>query len=158
MSIETIGVIGSLVLGVAGFGFGVYQYADKKKSQKIKLRVKFESGVLTYHSGNLSEPMLFIKAANIGDRSVTLNAPHINVKHSDGGSLFTEYGAYQTLPYTLESGDSLVVWYEIKPIAKALKRHGLAGKVKLGGYYTSQVGDEFKAKPYTLDVDDWSKD
>ncbi len=52
----------------------------------------------------------------------------------------------------------MVAWHEIKPIAQALKGHGLTGKIKLEGYFTSQVGDEYKAKAYTLDVDDWSKD
>jgi hypothetical protein len=138
--------------------FNVYRYFDKKNSQKIKLKVTFQNGMLTFHGGDLSEAMLIIKAANVGNKAVTINAPHINVRHSDGGSLFTEFGAYQRMPYLLEPGDSLVAWHEIKPIAKALKRHGLSGKIKLEGYYTSQIGDEYKAKPYNLDVDDWSKD
>lgn len=159
MSIEAVGIIGSLVIGVAGFSFGVYQHVDKKRSQKTKLRVHFESGVLTFVSGDLSEPMLFLKVANVGDKSVTINAPNLNVKHSNGGTLFTNFGNYQKLPYKLEPGDSFVAWHELKPIARALKEAGMSGKIKLDGYFTSQVGDKYAAKKsYILDVDDWSKE
>lgn len=154
MSFELLGWL----VAAGTLAFTIYTHFDRKKSQKVKLKVTFQNGMLTFHSGDLSDAMLFIKAANIGNKAVTINTPHINVKHSDGGSLFTEFGAYQRLPYVLEPGDSVVAWHEIKPIAKALKGHGLSGKIKLEGYFTSQVGDEYKAKPYTLDVDDWSKD
>lgn len=138
--------------------FTIYTHFDRKKSLRIKLKVTFQNGMLTFPNGDLSEAMLIIKAANIGNKAVTINTPSINVKHSSGGSLFTQFGSYQRLPYLLEPGDSVVVWHEIKPIAKALKGHGLTGKIKLEGYFVSQVGEEYKAKPYTLDVDDWSKD
>jgi hypothetical protein len=146
------------IVAAGTLAFNVYRHFDKKNSQKVKLRVTFQNGMLTFHGGGLSEAMLFIKAANVGNKAVTISTPNINVKHSDGGSLFTEFGSYQRLPYVLEPGDSVVAWHEIKPIAKALKHHGLSGKIKLEGYFTSQVGDEYKAKPYNLDVDEWGKD
>jgi hypothetical protein len=156
-TITTIGIIGSLIIGAAGFIFGVYQYVDKKRNQKIKLRVTFQFGALTGHQNELSEAMFILKAANVGDKTVTINTPNINVKHSDGGSLFTQFGAYQQFPYELKPGDSVVAWHEVKPIARSLKAHGLSGNVKLEGYFISQVGDEYKAKVYNLDVDDWGK-
>ncbi len=139
--------------------FTVYVHFDRKRSERINLKVTFQNGMHTFADGGLSEPMLLLKVANIGSKKVTINAPNINVKHSDEGSLFTDFGSYQRMPYALEPGDSLVAWHEIKPLAKALKRHGLSGKIKLEGYFTSQVGDEYKARrPYNLDVNDWSKD
>lgn len=137
--------------------FTVYKHFDKKNSQKVKLKVTLQNGLLTFHGGELSEAMLLLKAANVGNKAVTINSPHLNVKHSDGGSLFTQFGSYQQLPYLLQPGDSIVAWHEIKPIAKALKGHGLSGHIKLEGYFSSQVGYEYKAKPFKLDVDDWSK-
>ncbi|CAN5619880.1 hypothetical protein BH23PAT2_BH23PAT2_10570 [soil metagenome] len=154
MNFESLGWL--VALGT--LAFSVYRHFDKKNNQKVKVRVTLQNGKLTFHGGDLSEAMLFIKAANVGSKAVTINTPSINVKHSDGGSLFTEFGSYQRLPYVLEPGDSVVAWHEIKPIVKALKGHGLSGKVKLEGFFTSQVGDEYKAKLNSIDVDDWSKD
>ncbi len=153
MNIEAIGWI----IAAGSLAFTVFTYFDKKKSQRVKLHVKFKNGLLTYHDGGLSKPMLFINAANVGNKSVMISSVQINIKHGNGGSLFTQFGHYQQLPYLLEPGDSFASWHEIKPIAVSLKRHGLSGKIKLEGYVTSKIGSEYKSKPYELDVDDWSQ-
>lgn len=149
--------IGSLIIGAGGLLFGMYQYFDKKRSQKVKIKVTFQNGMLTPVTEH-TEAMLILKAANVGEKEVKINTPNILVKHGEGGTLFTQFGSYQRFPYDLKPGDSIHAWAEIVPIAKSLKGNGLSGKIKLVGYFTSQVGVEYKSKPYNLDVDSWIKD
>ena len=158
MSIEVVSIVGSLIIGAGGLIFGIYQFVDKKKSSKVKLKVTINMGMLTYTSGHLSEAMIFLNVANIGNKAVTINAPNIKIKRPKGGSLLTDFGYYQPFPHKLEPGESTVAWQEIKPLARALKESGLKGKVPLEGYFTTQVGDTYKAKKeYHLDVDEWGK-
>lgn len=139
--------------------FSIYTYFDGKKGSKTRLRVKFTSGVLTYVRGELSEPMIFLEAANIGSKSVIINTPNLKFKRKDGGILLTKYGSYKRFPHELNPGESTVAWYELRPLARSFKEAGMSGKVSLDGSFTSQVGDVYKAKkPYQLDVDDWAKE
>lgn len=158
VEVSTIGVIGSLAIGAAGLLFGMYQHADKKKSKKIRLKTTVSNGMLTYNDGSLSDAMIFLTIANIGDKPAIINSPSINIKRKGGGTLLTRFGYYQSFPHELKPGESTVAWHEIRPIARSLKDEGMSGKVPLECSFITQVGDVFKAKkPYKLDVDDWAK-
>lgn len=154
---KTIKDYGPFIIGVAGFAFGTYQYFDKKSSKKLRLNVIMRNGVLTFVNNHISDPVLILKISNTGGSEVIINTPGIQVKHTDGGSLFTNFGSDQAFPYTLKPGDSIHAWTDIKSIGESLKKHSLEGKVKLSGFFKTQVGKEYKAKPYFLDVDNWSE-
>ena len=153
---ELAGIIGVLFT-VIGTIFGVHKYVDAKR---IKVRVSIKNGFITYTNGGISEAMLILQVANIGQNIVIINTPAIYLKaRQKKGNLITKFGYSSELPYELKSGDAMQAWCEIKPLAKSLKEQGITGKVKLKGYFSSQVGDEYSAdREYRLDIDDWAKD
>lgn len=144
------------LLGVATLIFGIYKYID---SRKIKLKVSMKNGFLTYTNGELSDAMLILRVSNKGQNPVIINTPEINLRDNrEKGSLIIQFGHVVKLPYRLEGGEALEAWCEIRPLAEALKRHGLQGRVELEGSFVSQVGDQYCAsKACELDIDDWTK-
>jgi hypothetical protein len=146
------------VIATLALLFAIFQFAYKRRSHKASLKVGFSNGVLTYPNGSLSEAMIFLKISNTGNKKVVLSSVRLDIKSQPNSSVIDGYGNLASMPYVLEPSCDYQVWYEIKPIAKNLKKNGQSGRITIHGEFSTQANGKFKSKkPYKLDVDGWSK-
>ncbi len=98
--------------------------------------------------------MLFITIANPGNRTVTINSPHI--KLPDGKSMFfPEPMSDVTFPYELKEGKNCRVWIEMELLRRDLIEHGYTGNVNLNARVEDRTGKLYKPKkPWKLNLEE----
>ena len=141
------------VVAVYGAGLSTYILIRNYREKRRQLTVTFSNGWLTF-GPELSKFMLFITIANPGNRTVTINCPHI--KLPDGKSMFFPNPMSDvTFPYELKEGKNCRVWIEMELLKRDLIEHGYTGNVNLKARVEDRTGKLYKPKkPWKLNIEE----
>lgn len=146
-SIVAVCAIGALLLTL-------FQEWRRFRSSSPHVRVTLLKG--TFESvEQRSGQYFFVKAANTGERSVTISSA-ATVQLPNGRKLALPFAnSSVTFPHELAPGKSCQCWISFKQLAQALDRAGYSDRCDLVGMYTDQVGNVYKSKPFEIDVAKW---
>jgi len=137
----------NILLGIYAVGLTTYTIIKSNREKRRQLTVTFSNGWLTF-GPKLSKFMLFIAIANPGNRTVSINSPHI--KLPDGKSMFFPKPMSDvTFPCDLKEGKDCKVWIEMEFLKGDLIERGYTGKVKLKARVGDRTGKLYKAKKST---------
>ena len=127
-----------------------------RRERKPRLKVTCDWGVIT-QGRDVSQPFLFINIANVGYKTITINAPIFRLENNTQ-IIFRQPQSEVNFPHELTEGKSCKLWEEAKPIASELTQKGHRGEVKLFAEVSDAVGNRYRAKkPFILKVDDLAK-
>lgn len=59
------------------------------------------------------------------------------------------------MPHELLPGPSANCWFEVHPLAQALRDEGFSGKVKLRAQFSDATGKEYLSKAIRFNIDEW---
>lgn len=147
------------IIAIASLAFGAYQYFDKKRSGRSRLKVELSNGALVY-GNDLSDAMLFLKAANIGSVPVQLTSQHLMTAHPiyrfrKKMGLMNVSGNV-SFPAVVEPGRSCTVWIPLRDLAESIhSNYGTRKRLKITGHYTDAIGNTYGSKKFTIDVKGW---
>ena len=137
-------------------------FSIQQRQKKSRIIVMVSYGFVASSAlETTSESMMFISAKNPSLRSVTLSSVGLllpngkklvippSIKHSN-----------VTLPLELAPGKSCDVWIEAREVAQQLSSNGLAGSLRVRGFYNDQLSRAFRSKRILFDIEEWlhSKD
>jgi len=142
-----------LTLGISLLGLTVSVTALSLQFRQHRERVRVKTTNGFFLGVGLSEPMLIVTAANLGQRAVTLSS--CMLKLPDGKSLMMPPTQRQSLPFELGPGKSCSQFIPLSQLGESL-RPLFSGKVKLVAQFGTESGHDFRAKPYTFDVAAWA--
>lgn len=134
------------VAAIWGAGLSTYTLINNRTKDKPKIKAKLTFGFLT--SGpQLSSQMLFLEAANIGNRIVTLSSCGLRLPpRGKRVMIFVKPGGGEELPCEVAPGKNLTVWVEESEIAQDLKSNGFNNTVKISGFYKDAIGNSYTSK------------
>lgn len=138
---------------VAAYGalLATYNVIALRREKKPQIEITLSSGVRFDTSGQPSKPMLFLKAANRGDRVVTLNSH--GVRLPDKTTLYTPVPISDvSFPFELQKDKSCTVYIPLEELERDLRNSGYENQVKLVGIYADMVGRKYRSKRLTLDL------
>jgi hypothetical protein len=144
------------IVAVLALGLSIYSVIYQQRAFKPKIRVKITSGLLT-HGNSTSNLMLFLSAANIGQRPVVLNSQYLLLPDRRK-FVFLNSGSNTKFPHELKPGESCQIWTEMDNLIEQLKSNIIVGIkvkklsyiVKLVGVYTDQTDRAYKSKPFNV--------
>jgi len=122
------------------------------KAKRPKIKVKTSMGFLDLGRGNLSDAMVFVEAANPGQREVTLSSVGFILPLQRKVFLRQPQGSVR-IPCELAPESSCQVWIDARELAALLRSNGFSGTLKLVGFYGDQVGRTHKSKAFEVDAD-----
>lgn len=134
----------------------IYNAVKQYYTSKLNIKIKIGMGFLTHEIRGLSETMVFLSAANNGERAVTLSSGSFQLPDKASIAIFRPQSDV-TFPHELLPKKSCQIWVEAKEIARMIRSRGWSGKVKLIGVYGDRVGRSYKSKPFKFDVGKWLK-
>jgi hypothetical protein len=115
---------------------------------KRKLKVKVTHGLFVGNTFDIDEKMMvFVGAANVGKRPVTVNSAGFRFRNGQDIVLMETPGLQ--LPFTVEEGKKCQTWIEKKDLVKAMKKQ--KSRIKFG-WYTDSTGKLYKGKYKINDV------
>lgn len=148
---DLLQLIGTIV-STAALTLGVVKFVMKIQEDKPNVKATTSFGFLTYNDGHLSEPMVFLEAANLGTRLVTLSVAMIRMPDSSH-IVFPQSQFSVGFPYELHQGKNCKLWIPTKDLAQAVKGRGYSKQVKLTGVFHDQTGSTFTSKSFKFDVE-----
>lgn len=129
------------LVALAGLAISIYNIVLRKNDQKTKIKITVGNGFLTYPT-ELSEPMLLFDVANHGLRTTVINS--VMAYTSIGQNIiFPKIGGTKSLPFILEPGRSVKLWFPLDDFKKYLASVGLNGKVKIKFVFTDELSNKF---------------
>ena len=130
-----------------------YNLVVKYMEGRPSIKVEIQLGFLSYPLGQASEAMLFLSAANRGEKIINMSSQGFRIPN--GCQLISAVPLSNVnFPYELLPRRRCQIWMETRKIAEQLKSAGFYGVVKLVGFYRDEVGDEYRSKAYKFNVDD----
>jgi hypothetical protein len=144
------------IVAVYGAALGTYNLLVRRQENKPKVKVKISMGFLTYATGQTSEAMIFLEAANAGRTTVTLSSPFFRLPDKQQ-VVFPNPQTNATFPHELLPGKSCRIWIGAREFASTLKSNGYSGKVKITGVYRDQVDSCYNSKQSQFDIDNWAR-
>jgi hypothetical protein len=156
MSAELI--LGIVVAAVAVYGaiLSTMTFRAQHRERRARIRVKVSNGFPVL-GGHIGEPQLQIEATNTGERPVVLEAAGYKLPRN-GDSLALIAPSLRTLPEfpcELAPNRSGLLAEDMSDIAGSLAQHGHVGRVELVGFFRDQEDNEYLAKPWELDINEW---
>jgi hypothetical protein len=100
--------------------------------------------------------MIFLIAANSGDRPVTVNIPSLLLPDTRR-LLLVGAERHVTFPYELAPGQSCEVYEDVKKLAMSLKKEDFSGSVELVCEYRDALENSYRSKPFQFNIDDFIK-
>ena len=143
----------NIILAIYGAILTTYTIIKSNKEKERQVLVSLSQGWRPrLQNGSLGRQLLFITAANPGNRDVTVNIPSLEMP--DGKGLVTPIPLTNVLfPYRLKEGSNCAIWIEMNEVKKSLIEIGYSGKVKLWGKVSDAVGKVYKSKkPLEFDL------
>lgn len=141
------------IVAFYGAGLSTYTVFANWKDKQRQIKVKLSNGFLG--GPKLSPTMLLIEASNPGNRTVILNSPGITLP--DGKTVvFPIPESNVVFPYTIEEGQSCLVWTPMKKFASTLRNEGYKDIVKIVGFYRDQLGKEYRSNKFDFNIDGWT--
>lgn len=164
--LDTKDIIQIIIAGIALYGATISTYTlySRRPRVKVKTTTSFigEPGV-----GIVSPLLLTITAMNRGEKPVMLGYVGLNLPHK---SLFQALAKKQDqmklqfphpdevgrkLPHSLIPGSSFDYSLPFINIANSLKKSGYSGVINVTAYFSDQIGNTFKTKKFSFDIDRW---
>jgi len=144
----------SLVALVALWGAALSSYLAYRdwKAKRPRINVTTWLAFLQYPSGGTSEDVVFLEAANPGERTVRLRSMGL-VLPDKTRVYFHDPQSEVSFPHELAPEHSCRVSAWATQLAVRLNERGFSEKVKVIGFYDDEVGRTYKSKPYELDMD-----
>lgn len=122
------------------------------RAKRPRIRVKTSMGFLDLARGNVSDAMVFVEAANPGQKPVTLSSVGFILPFKGKVFLRQPQGSVR-IPCELAPESACQVWINARELGQLLRSHGFSGKLKLVGFYGDQVGRTHKSKAFEVDAD-----
>lgn len=122
------------------------------RAKTPRVRVKTSMGFLDLGLGNVSDAMVFVEAANPGQRPITLSSVGFILPLERKVYLRQPQGSMR-IPCELAPESACQVWIDARELAQLLRSNGFSGKVKVLGFYGDQVGRTHKSKGFEVDAD-----
>lgn len=143
--------VATAVVAVYGALLATY---DHFVANRPRIKVTASRGVAGWsQTGEVSEPMLFLKAANVGPRAVTLQVPFFLL--SGGKKLVLMRVQHQvTLPHELPPGKACEVMVEESHVLGELRGEGYRRNVKMVGVWPDEIGVWHKSRPFVLNLEE----
>jgi hypothetical protein len=122
------------------------------------IRIGFER---TLYGGEVSEPLVFLEAANQG--AVPVMVPSISSlrvlmpNNKVMTPLSDTWESDSEFPFELGPGRAYSIWRGMRGFATSMKKNGYSGKVNLVVSLRDEAHREFKSGPIVLDLDNWTK-
>jgi hypothetical protein len=144
----------------------IFQVSPKKESAQDALQPKIVTGIRvgferTLYGGEVSEPLVFLEAANQG--AVPVMVPSISslkvLMPNDKvmTPLSDTWESDREFPFELGPGRAYSIWRSMRGFAASMKKNGYSGKVNLVVTLWDEAHREFKSGPIVLDLDSWTK-
>ncbi len=148
---KVVSEIGTFIVAIWGAALATYVWYEQRRLRFPRIRVKFSHGMVTGHSGQLGEPMVFLKAVNEGERPVLLKVPVIRLP--DGKSLvWKDILRQMTFPHELRPGRSCQAWIDRKALFSRLREEGFRGRIAIRAEYHDETDRVYKSKPWKADL------
>jgi hypothetical protein len=151
----------ALIIAIYGAIFSTITYVRqeraKKEEKKPRIRVKIGFGVAIIWTK--PQKAITLEAQNWGSTKVTFRSiPQLLLP--DETKLVGIMGVWigDTVPRTLEPGDSLTMSILISKLVEALKKEGYSEKITMIGEFTDALDNEYKSNPLDFDIDVWGKE
>lgn len=146
-------VVDLLIALVAVYGavLSTINYLGEREGLRVDVSLGFLAG-----PDYFSETQLFLKAANTGNKPVTISSMGYEVI----GHNFSLFEACPesniTFPYELQPGKSCDTWGPPERLIEPLSQKKITGAVKLQPYFYTQTGKSYKGAPFEVDTAEWS--
>jgi len=140
---------------VAIWGASLSTYTAIRNFIKDKFRVKVELGYGILPYGPQYSKTVLLKAANIGNRTVTLSSRELKAKPPTKEKIeltLTDPEGTVQLPCELAPGKSLHAWKKESDIIEGLRNSGFKGIAKIFGVYRDAIGNSYKSKPLKIKI------
>lgn len=164
--LDTQDIIQIIIAGIALYGAVISTYT--LYSRRPKVRVQTSTSFIGEPGVGITSPLfLTMTAMNHGEKTVTLgyvglNLPYKSLYHA----LFRRREKLKLqfahpdelgcrLPYTLIPGSSFDYSQSFHNIAVSLLKSGYSGIIRVNAYYKDQVGNTYRTKKFSFDIDEW---
>lgn len=150
--------LGIVVAAVAVYGavLSTMTYRAQHRDRRAKVRVRVSNGFPVF-GDHIGDPQLQLEATNTGGRPVVLEAAGFRLPRN-GETLALISPSLRTFPEfpcELPPHRSGMFAEDMSDIAGSLARHGYVGRVRLVGFFRDQEDNEYLAKPWDFDVNEW---
>jgi len=71
--------------------------------------------------------------------------------------VFRHHPRSVSFPLELGAGESCDLWISAMELARELKQRGLAGRVRIVGFFTGEDGRTYRSRAVSFDTDYWAK-
>lgn len=157
MTTSDFGVIITAAVAVAALGLSIFNFYLSRHDKRPQLRTKIANGFITQGS-DISETMLTLDVANSGEKQVIVSSVEVLLGLlGKEKAMFTNIEGSQTFPFALPPGQNASFWIPIEKFAGDLQRRGYKGKVRIKGNFRDAIGNNYKSKKFTIDLDKWNK-
>ncbi len=151
LSIENLTAIVTALVAVAGLLLSTYNFYTNRRDKKPRLVAKIANGFLAY-GPEVSEFMLLLEVANLGEKPVKISA--VEIAWGKQSLVFvTGIQGTRKIPFELEPGDNANFWTPMEGIANSLREQGGKGKETIRARFKSAVGDEYLSKKFKIDLE-----
>lgn len=133
----------SLLIGLGGLAFGVYQYRARTR---IKLKLDLSRGVYQ-DAATPPRPAIFIEFVNHGEKDAHVTKAGVFEQGSPDTRLdLGKYAPSSQLPLDVASGYPDFVWLDMIGLVEA----GVEIADPIVGWVETATGQVFRSKPWTL--------
>jgi hypothetical protein len=141
------------IVAILGFGTSIYNLVVDIKRNRFDLRVTLTNGYICPPGGS-SAPVLMVDISNIGNRLACIKSCGF-ILPSKMCLTFTNPYPHATaeLPYDLLGGKNFMFLYPVGLMADTLRKDGFGGTVRLRGFYKDAIGNTYRSKPLSFDID-----
>ena len=146
----------AMFLGMAGIVWTVWSVRNPLKFVLERLRITMHLGFAAVGT-TTSETLLYLEAANIWDKPVTISSIPSLMLADDMQLILVGAGKSENLPCEILPGHSFQVWQEVRKIARDLHKEGYSGNIDLIGQFIDSVGNSYRSNPFPFDLDAWSE-
>lgn len=141
------------IVAILGFGTSIYNLVVNIKRNRFNLRVTLTHGYIRPLGGS-SAPVLTVDISNIGNRPACIKSCGFILPNKMYLTFTNPYPhAMAELPHDLLEGKNFTFWYPIGLMAETLRKDGFGDTVRLIGFYKDAIGNTYKSKPLSFDID-----
>lgn len=130
-----------------------YNAISEWRLRRPHIKVGVSMSVFDSFAGSPTDTMVFLVAANPGNKVVTVGWMGLVLPNRAKVTL-TDPEGNVSFPHKLLPEESCQVWIEASKLATHLRSEGFSEKVKLVGFYKDVIGRTYKSKPFEFDLDD----
>jgi hypothetical protein len=139
-----------ITLSIAGYAacLATYTFIVQRRDKNPKLKITTKWGVIATVGVGASEKMLFLYAANVGEKPMTIAS--WGLKLPDKSSFFIPNPLVEStrLPHELTVGKSCTVVMSVEELEQSVRKTEYKGRVKLIPWFSDQTGKIYEAKSF----------